>query len=336
MRTTLPSAVSIVRTQKNYGSLTALQGIDLEIPQGEFFGLLGPNGAGKSTLIHCIMGLARPSSGEVRVFGHSVQADPLSAKMEMGFSPQEVNVERFFNLRRTLEFQGGFYGLSREESKNRAQQLLEQFGLVEKASEQFFRLSGGMQKRLLVARAMMSKPRLLILDEPTAGVDVGQRHELWKYLKDLNRDGTTILLTTHYIDEAEALCERVGIINHGKILELGSPQNLVEKYCRSQIHLTLEGTLDAEEFRGIPEVCLSGQEIRAETQSLGITLEKILSVVLSRPGRRLKEVQVRRGNLEEVFLKVTGKTLEEVEQGSAPSNADDSTLSNPSTGNRSS
>ncbi len=330
----LPSAVSIVAAKKNYGSLTALQGIDLEIPQGEFFGLLGPNGAGKSTLIHCIVGLARPSSGEVQVFGHSVQADPLSAKMEMGFSPQEVNVERFFNLRRTLEFQGGFYGLSKQESTSRAQQLLEQFGLVEKASEQFFRLSGGMQKRLLVARAMMSKPRLLILDEPTAGVDVGQRHELWKYLKDLNRDGTTILLTTHYIDEAEALCERVGIINHGKILELGSPQNLVEKYCRSQIHLTLEGTLNADEFRDMPEIRLSGQELHAETQSLGVTLEKILSVILSRPGRRLKEVQVRRGNLEEVFLKVTGKTLEAVEQDSTLNEADDATPPQPSTGNR--
>lgn len=307
-------AVSIQSLKKNYGKVQALRKVNLEIPTGEFFGLLGPNGAGKSTLINCIVGLAKPSEGEVRVFGYSVTRQPIPAKSYIGFSPQEVNVERFFNLRRTLEFQGGFYGLSKKEARDRTQEMLEQFGLADKATEQFFRLSGGMQKRLLIARAMMSRPQLLILDEPTAGVDVAQRHELWKYLRDLNRDGTTIILTTHYIDEAETLCERVGIINHGRVLELGSPLDLIEKYSEAKICLKIEGKVSAEEFKDLPGVEIANDCIMATTSKLGPMTEKLLGRVLSQAGRRVRDLSVKRGNLEEVFLKVTGRTLEEEEK----------------------
>ncbi len=302
-------AVQISDLSKRYGSLTAIDHLQLEIPSGEFLGLLGPNGAGKSTLINCIVGLAKPTTGEVKVFGHSVRSEPLKAKSFMGFSPQEVNVERFFNLRRTLEFQGGFYGLSKARAKDRAQEMLEQFGLVEKAKEQFFRLSGGMRKRLLIARAMMGYPKLLILDEPTAGVDVAQRHELWKYLSHLNRDGTTIILTTHYIDEAQALCERVGIINHGRILELGSPAKLIDQYCESKIRVTIEGPMDLSEFRDFPKLSINGNEITMPTHSLGPTTERLMARLTEIPGRRVLDLNLHRGNLEEVFLRVTGKTM---------------------------
>ncbi|MDX1385971.1 MAG: ABC transporter ATP-binding protein [bacterium] len=305
------SAVEISNLKKNYGKVLALRDVGLKIPQGEFFGLLGPNGAGKSTLINCIVGLAKPSHGEVKVFGHSVRKNPIQAKTAIGFSPQEVNVERFFNLRRTLEFQGGFYGFPPKVAARRAQELLEQFGLADRASEQFSRLSGGMQKRLLIARAMMSRPKLLILDEPTAGVDVAQRHDLWAYLRGLNRDGTSIILTTHYIDEAETLCERVGIINHGRILELGSPAELIQKYGESKVCVSVEGKLEAEEFSSIPNFHLEDQQITVKTTALGATTEKIMAILTSKPGRRVRDISVSKGNLEEAFLKVTGRTMRE-------------------------
>ena len=311
----MATAVKIEKLEKYYGRVAALRGVDLEIPQGEFFGLLGPNGAGKSTLINCTVGLAKPSKGTVAVFGHNVRKDPVAAKSLIGFSPQEVNVERFFSLRKTLEFQGGFHGLPARESKARADQLLTQFGLQEKSQQQFFRLSGGMQKRLLVARALMSQPQLLILDEPTAGVDVGQRHELWDYLRDLNRDGTTIILTTHYIDEAEALCERVGIINHGKILELGTPKDLIAKYCDSRITLTVQGKISAEDFSGMTGVEVEGPQVRARTKQLGPTTVQLIERVRQKPERSVLDIQVIRGDLEEVFIKVTGKTMQEEATG---------------------
>ncbi|HCU24614.1 MAG TPA: ABC transporter ATP-binding protein [Deltaproteobacteria bacterium] len=310
-----PTAIQIEKLCKNYGSTAALRGVDLEIPAGQFFGLLGPNGAGKTTLINSIVGLVKPSAGTVRVFGHSVAAEPRAAKAFIGFSPQEINTDRFFNLRRTLEFQGGFHGQSRASARQLAQELLEQFGLAEKASMQFYKLSGGMQKRLMVARALMSRPRLLILDEPTAGVDVEQRHELWKYLRNLNKNGTTILLTTHYIDEAEALCERIGIIDHGQIIELGSPQELIDKYCDSEVEISVEGKLEAEDFSGIPDVRLKDGRVHARAKRLGAAAELLLKRILAQPGRRVLDINVKKGNLEEVFIRLTGKTLREAENG---------------------
>lgn len=304
-------AAKINQVKKNFGNLQALKGIDLEIPSGEFFGLLGPNGAGKSTLINCMTGLAKPTSGEVHIFSHSIKKEPLAAKSLIGFSPQEVNVERFFNLQKTLEFQGGFHGLKPKAARARAQELLEQFGLKEKTKEQFFRLSGGMQKRLLVARALMSKPKLLILDEPTAGVDVGQRHELWKYLKNLNADGTTILLTTHYIDEAQNLCERIGIINHGRLLELGKTQDLINKYTQPKVYVQVDRPLNPAEFKKIENAHINQDRIEATAPRVGPLLEKILNTLRRDPDRRVLDVHVQKGNLEEVFLKVTGEALKD-------------------------
>jgi ABC-2 type transport system ATP-binding protein len=203
-------AVSLDNVFKSYKRVNALNGVSLAVPEGEFFGLLGPNGAGKTTLIKAVVGSHARAPGRCRFFGSDVRKEPLTTKAVIGLSPQEPNIDRYFTVRRTLEFQGGYFGLGRKERRLRADELLEQFALADKADEEYWKLSGGMQKRVLVARSLMTSPRILILDEPTAGVDVEQRHELWAYLKGLNRNRTTIILTTHYIDEAEELCDRVG------------------------------------------------------------------------------------------------------------------------------
>jgi ABC-2 type transport system ATP-binding protein len=264
-------AITLQSIVKSYKKVNALNGVSLAIPEGEFFGLLGPNGAGKTTLIKVIVGLAH-ASGEAMVFGKDVRAEPLATKAVIGFSPQEPNIDRYFTVRRTLEFQGGYYGLDRKERRSRADELLRQFGLADKAEDEYWKLSGGMQRRVLIARSLMTSPRILILDEPTAGVDVEQRHELWAYLRGLNKNRTTIVLTTHYIDEAEELCDRVGVIDDGKIIEIGTPGELIGRHCEKYF------------------------EVKGERQnSLG--------------GFGVDDVAVHRGSLEEVFLKLTGKSL---------------------------
>ena len=221
------NAVEITSLQKNFGSVSALQGVDLSIRQGEFFGLLGPNGAGKTTLISALFGLVHPDVGSISVFGHNFPAKKLAAKKMMGLCPQEINMHNFIPIEKILNFQGGFYGLSPTQSAQRAEVLLKKFGLWEKRRGGRNQLSGGMQRRLLIARAMMGSPRLLVLDEPTAGVDVELRHEMWEMLRALNQSGTTILLTTHYIEEAELLCQRVAVMNMGKIVACDTPQALI-------------------------------------------------------------------------------------------------------------
>ncbi|MBI2082105.1 MAG: ABC transporter ATP-binding protein [Deltaproteobacteria bacterium] len=222
--------IEIVQLKKFFGPLKALGGVDLSIKDGEFFGLLGPNGAGKTTLIKMIVGLAHPTEGTVTVNDMNVRTESVKTKSLIGFSPQEINLDRYFTVRKILELQGGFYGLTRGDRKRRAEELMSRFQLSPKADRETWRLSGGMRKRLLIARALMSHPKILILDEPTAGVDVGQRHELWSFLKGLNRDGTTILLTTHYMDEAEELCDRLAIIHEGRIIQIGSPRELTQRH----------------------------------------------------------------------------------------------------------
>lgn len=249
-------ALSIVNAKKNYGPVAALKGINLEVKKGEFFGLLGPNGAGKTTLIRSIVGLTMLDCGTIGVFGHDVRKDYLKTRALIGFSPQEVNLDRFFSIKKILLYQAGFFGLKKPRQKEIVESLLHQFRLEEKADLPYYRLSGGMQKRVLIAKAMVGLPKVLILDEPTAGVDVEQRHELWSYLRGLNKEGTTIILTTHYIDEAEELCKRIAIIHLGEIREDGSPEALMKKYCE----------------------------------------EKVI---------------VRHGSLEEVFLKITGRSLDQ-------------------------
>jgi ABC-2 type transport system ATP-binding protein len=208
-------ALEIDRLVKRYGEVTAVDGISLAVPEGEFFGLLGPNGAGKTTTISAIVGLASITSGSIRLFGHDVVRDWRAARATVGLAPQEYNFDRYLNIRDVLIYQAGYYGLKGPAVARRADDLLERFGLATKAKGVYTRLSGGMKRRLTIARALMHEPRLLILDEPTAGVDVELRLELWAFLRELNRDGMTIILTTHYLEEAEELCNRIGIIEAG-------------------------------------------------------------------------------------------------------------------------
>ncbi len=228
------SAISIVNAKKSYAHLQALKGINLEIEEGEFFGLLGPNGAGKTTLISSIVGLCR-FEGTIKVHGYDVKKDFIKAHALVGYAPQDVNLDRFFSIKKILKFQAGFFGIPHTKRDEIIDRLLHQFRLEEKADSPYYRLSGGMQKRVLIAKAMVGSPRVLILDEPTAGVDVEQRFELWSFLKNLNADGTTIILTTHYIDEAQELCQRIGIINQGEVKELGTTDSLIDKYCEKKV-----------------------------------------------------------------------------------------------------
>jgi ABC-2 type transport system ATP-binding protein len=225
------TALHVERLTKVYGDGTkALDELSLRVPAGAFFGLLGPNGAGKTTLIGATSGLVRAATDRIFVFGRDAVAD-LGARLLVGVAPQEVHLDRFLTARELLAYHGRYFGMPKLEATQRADELLEVFDLTSKADTKPQRLSGGMRRRLLIARALVHEPRLVILDEPTAGVDLELRHELWRYLRRLHTEqGVTVLLTTHYIEEAEALCERVAFIRAGCILDEGTPPELVSRY----------------------------------------------------------------------------------------------------------
>ncbi|MDX6581020.1 MAG: type transport system ATP-binding protein [Solirubrobacterales bacterium] len=228
---TKPKALDINALEKTYPTgVEALKAVDLEIEDGEFFGLLGPNGAGKSTLIHCTTGLAQPTAGEIKIFGHDAIADYADARQAVGLAPQELNLDWFLTVEETLDYHAGYFGMPKKERRERAAELIEVFSLYAKRKERTRTLSGGMKRRLILARALMHRPRLLILDEPTAGVDIELRLELWQYVQRINEEGTTILLTTHYLEEAEQLCDKIAFINEGEIAACGSVGELSARY----------------------------------------------------------------------------------------------------------
>lgn len=221
-------ALEITNLVKTYRSGTkAVQDLSLSIPAGTFYGLLGPNGAGKSTTISCITGISMPTSGTIKIFGINAVTDYKEARRRVGLSPQEFNIDFFGKVYDTLYYVGGYYGLNDKERKASADSLIQRFGLTEYAYKPFHQLSGGYKRRVALARAMVHDPDLLILDEPTAGVDVELRHELWKYLQEMNKAGKTILLTSHYLEEVEKLCSHVGIINKGTMCLEGTKESLL-------------------------------------------------------------------------------------------------------------
>jgi ABC-2 type transport system ATP-binding protein len=222
-------ALSIRGLEKRYDDGTrALEALDLEVPAGTFFGLLGPNGAGKTTLINAVCNLIRVSGGEIRVFGH--QVDSLEARRMIGVAEQDPNLDRFLTVREALVYHGGYFGLGRRRAIERAEEMIDVFDLREKAGVRAPKLSGGQRRRLLLARALLHEPRLVILDEPTAGVDIELRRELWRYIRRLHEEGTTILLTTHYLEEAEALCEDIALISRGEIVARSTPEELMRRF----------------------------------------------------------------------------------------------------------
>ncbi len=210
------NALEITGLHKSYDKTTAVDGLDLTVAKGAFFGLLGPNGAGKSTAIKCITGIAQFTAGSIKVFGYDVRDDYQAARTQVGLSPQEFNADIFAPCEKILDYVGGYYGLPAEQRHTRIEELLDRFELQEHRKKPFGQLSGGLKRRLILARALIHDPDLIILDEPTAGIDVEQRHALWGYLKDLHKAGKTIILTSHYLEEVEALCSRVVVIDHGK------------------------------------------------------------------------------------------------------------------------
>jgi len=224
-------ALHISGLEKRYpNGVEALKGVSIDIEPGEFYGLLGPNGAGKSTLIHCTTGLAQPTGGSIEVFGHDAIAGYAEARQAVGLAPQEVNLDWFLTAEETLDFHGGYFGMPKRERRERTKELLETFSLTAKADERTRTLSGGMKRRLILARALMHRPRLLILDEPTAGVDIELRLELWHYVQKINQEGTTILLTTHYLEEAEQLCNKIAFIADGQIAAEGTSEDLAVRF----------------------------------------------------------------------------------------------------------
>ncbi len=230
-RRAVPEALQITDLVKRYPTGTeALKGVSLGIATGEFFGLLGPNGAGKSTLIHCATGLAQPTGGDIKIFGHDAVHHYEEARLAVGLAPQDLNLDWFLTCEETLDYHGGYFGMPRKERRERARELLDAFSLTAKRDDRTRTLSGGMKRRLILARALMHRPRLLILDEPTAGVDVELRLELWHYVQRINAEGTTILLTTHYLEEAEQLCSRIAFINDGQIVAQGTSEELAASF----------------------------------------------------------------------------------------------------------
>ncbi len=224
-------ALKIEKLRKTYSNgLLALDGISLEVQAGRFFGLLGPNGAGKTTLINSVVSLARPDSGRVEVFGWDAHREFREARRMIGVSPQELNLDKFLTVEEVLLYHAGYYGVEKRKARERTEELLERFGLVGKRKDRVNTLSGGMKRRVMFARALMHDPEILFLDEPTAGVDIELRYSLWEYIRELNRGGLTILLTTHYLEEAEELCEEIALINDGKIAAQDTSAGLKARY----------------------------------------------------------------------------------------------------------
>ena len=224
-------ALRVEGLEKTYSNgLVALDGVSLEVGAGQFFGLLGPNGAGKTTLINSIVSLARPDSGDVKVFGKDAFAEYKEARRMIGVSPQEINLDKFLTVEESLIYHAGYYGVEKKKAKERTEELLERFALLDKRKARTSTLSGGMKRRVMFARALVHDPKILFLDEPTAGVDVELRYRLWEYVRELNRGGMTMLLTTHYLEEAEELCEEIALINGGKIAAQGTKDDLKEEY----------------------------------------------------------------------------------------------------------
>jgi len=300
-------AIHIQGVHKNFGALHALNGIDLAIEQGEFFALLGPNGAGKSTLINILAGLIAPTAGSISVMGFDVQKQYQQARQLLGVVPQELVFDPFFNVREMLRFQAGYFGLGRENDAW-VDEVLEGLGLADKAHTNMRKLSGGMKRRALIAQALAHKPPVIVLDEPTAGVDVELRQMLWEFIKKLNRDGHTIILTTHYLEEAETLCSRVGMMKQGKVVALDSTANLLNKFSGKHLRLTLGDVLLPHDVERLVRHAENGIYTFALTDM--IQIEFVLSS-LRASGIKVIDMQLNEADLEDVFLSLVGNVAVE-------------------------
>jgi ABC-2 type transport system ATP-binding protein len=287
----------------------ALDGVSFDVPRGQIFGLLGPNGAGKSTLINILAGLVVKSSGKVTIWGFDIDEHPRNAKRSIGVVPQEIIFDPFFTPRETLEIQAGLYGIAPGQRKS--DELLAAMHLTDKANAYSRTLSGGMKRRLLVAKAMVHSPPILVLDEPTAGVDIELRQQLWAYVRDLNAQGVTVVLTTHYLEEAEQLCDRIAIINHGKLIANEPTRELVARAQDKAVVVTVDK--DLTEAPTAP--CFERIEVTGErTLEIGYRKDRVnagqVLAALQAEGLGIVDVSTRDPDLEDVFLSLTRATLD--------------------------
>lgn len=302
-------ALEIENLVKTYsGGVQALKGIDLTVDEGEFFALLGPNGAGKSTTIGILSSLVNKTSGKVRIYGADIDTDIDLAKSYIGVVPQEFNFNIFEKVEQIVTNQGGYYGLSRKIAIERASEYLNQLGLYEKRKEGAGRLSGGMKRRLMIARALVHNPKILILDEPTAGVDIEFRRSLWEFLVKLNESGITIILTTHYLEEAENLCRKIAIIDQGRIVENTSMKELIVKLDTETF------ILDLQEPIAVPPTLNGFVLQRVDDSTLEVEINKRNSLnelfqLLDRNGIKITSMRNKSNRLEELFLKLVEKKL---------------------------
>lgn len=297
----MAAAIEITGITKRFGQFEALRGIDLRIEQGEFFALLGPNGAGKSTLINLLAGLLQPTSGNIRIMGHDVQADYQRARNALGVVPQELVFDPFFNVREMLRFQAGYFGHG-PENDAWVDEVIEGLGLTDKAHTNMRKLSGGMKRRALIAQALAHKPPVIVLDEPTAGVDVELRQMLWAFIQKLNQQGHTIILTTHYMEEAETLCERVAMMKQGKIVALDTTRALLKSHAAKQLSLRLDGMLPVTLQPLLKQQ--SGDEVILALSELS-QVETVLST-LREAKVLVQDMQLQEADLEDVFLNLVG------------------------------
>jgi ABC-2 type transport system ATP-binding protein len=299
------AAISIAALSKTYaGGKRALDDVTLSVPRGQIYGLLGPNGAGKSTLINILSGMVRKTSGSANIWGFDIDAHPRNAKASIGIVPQEIVFDPFFTPFETLELVAGLYGVTK--GKRRSMELLAAMGLEDKANAYSRTLSGGMKRRLLVAKALVHSPPIIVLDEPTAGVDIDLRQQLWDYVRQLNREGVTVVLTTHYLEEAEELCDRIAIINHGRLITDKPTRDLVAMARDKAVVLTLDedvtgvpdhGSFERVEQTGPREITISYNKDRANAGD-------VLAAATA-AGLKIVDVSTREPDLEDVFLNLT-------------------------------
>ena len=303
------AAIHIAGLHKSYEDTVALRGVDLTIADGQFYGLLGPNGAGKTTTIHILTGLVIKDSGVTEIYNKDTVKDFRFTRSQLGIAHQELPVDWFFPIEKLLYFHAGYYGITKQKAKPRVEELLERLGLMDKRTSRLRQLSGGMKRRYQLAKALVHDPKIIILDEPTAGVDVELRHELWDYLRKLHQNGKTILLTTHYIEEAELLCEKVGIIDKGKIIKEGSPKELTTELGKAGINIHLTG------WKNELNDALSEFSFTIEDGRLHFTVRdpeeamaRIIQILFSH-GCHIQSVATEKSSLEDVFLNLTGKGI---------------------------
>jgi ABC-2 type transport system ATP-binding protein len=293
-------AIDIDSVVKRYGSFTALHGVSLKVHEGEFFGLLGPNGAGKTTLISTVAGLVRPTSGTARVMGHDVVGDYRAARAALGVVPQEIVFDPFFTVRETLRLTSGYYGIRRNDDW--IDEILDGLDLTPKADANMRALSGGMKRRVLVAQALVHRPPVIILDEPTAGVDVELRHTLWQFIRRLNEQGHTIVLTTHYLEEAQEFCGRIAMLNQGRLVALDATRELLRRFSAGRLVLRLSGAPLPAELE--PLVMESPDRERVALRVERFDAVEPMLAALREAGCRIEEMELLHADLEDVFISI--------------------------------